>query len=315
MELYPGVFQIQSLYGGRNLFQYLFVGERLVLIDSGVAATPEGAILPSIEKLGHDPRRLSIVVTTHPDMDHQGGNAELKRVAPDAFLACGEADRELVQSPNELYAKRYNYLRANHGLGFDEQPPPDAGAHCRVDIGFRGGERIALTNDWCLEILHLPGHSHGHLGLYDPLHKAAFVSDAVHGRGCPKADGTMAIPVTYYYIDTYLSTLRRLEQLNPQALYTGHWPNMQGEEISDFLSDSRSTVNRLEQRILKALAVHSQGLTLKELVNEARGEFPEWPEETKDLAMFSLKGHLDLLEAKGKIRVKEPQAPWRWILA
>jgi glyoxylase-like metal-dependent hydrolase (beta-lactamase superfamily II) len=315
IELYPGVIQIQSLFGGRNLFQYLFAGERLLLIDSGVATTPEQAILPAIEQSGKDPSRLTMIITTHPDMDHQGGNAALQHAAPQALFVCGEADRELVEDPRNLYQRRYNYLRDSDGVGFEEQPPATAGAHCRVDAGFRGGERIALANDWILEVLHLPGHSHGHLGLYDPQHKAAFVSDAVHGRGCPKADGSMAIPVTYYYIETYLSTIRHLEKLDLTALYTGHWPIMRGEEIADFLSDSRSTVERLEGRILKAISTHANGLTLKQLINEAREEFPEWPEETQELAMFSIKGHLDLLQEKRKIRVDNRQAPWRWSLA
>jgi len=41
MELYPGAYQIQSLFGGRNLFQYLFTGENVVLVDTGIAGTPQ----------------------------------------------------------------------------------------------------------------------------------------------------------------------------------------------------------------------------------------------------------------------------------
>jgi glyoxylase-like metal-dependent hydrolase (beta-lactamase superfamily II) len=314
VELYPGIIQIRSLFGPRNLFQYLFLGERVILVDSGIATTPEKVILPALEKAGKHPARLNMVVTTHPDLDHQGGNAALRMAIPEVLFACGEADREMVQDPRELYRRRYNHLRESDGVGFEAEPSANAGRTCRVDIGFRGGERIAIANNWCLEVLHLPGHSHGHLGLYDPKHKTAFVSDAVHGRGCPKADGRMAIPVTYYYIETYLSTIRQLENLNLTALYTGHWPIMRGEEIADFLSDSRSTVQRLQDRILKALSAHAAGLTLKQLIVEARDEFPEWPEDTQELAMFSIKGHLDLLQASQKIQADERQVPRRWTL-
>lgn len=40
MELHPGVYQAQSLFGGRNLFQYLFIGDNVVPIDTGIAETP-----------------------------------------------------------------------------------------------------------------------------------------------------------------------------------------------------------------------------------------------------------------------------------
>jgi len=51
MELHHGVYRIQSLFGDRNLFQYLFVGDNVVLVDTGVAATPEKAIFPYMDSL------------------------------------------------------------------------------------------------------------------------------------------------------------------------------------------------------------------------------------------------------------------------
>ena len=51
MELYPKVYQIQSIYGGRNLFQYLFAGDNVVLVDTGIAKTPEETIFPFFDKL------------------------------------------------------------------------------------------------------------------------------------------------------------------------------------------------------------------------------------------------------------------------
>ncbi len=315
MELYKNAFQIQSEFGGRNLFQYLLAGERPVLLDSGIATTPETTILPFMDRLGFDPARLSMLITTHPDMDHQGGNDAMRRAAPDALLACGEADRGWVSDPRQLYAERYNYLRADHGLGFEDQPPSDAGSYCRVDIGFQSGERIVLDDGWELEVLHVPGHSNGHLAIYDRAHKSAFVSDAVHGHGCPKVDGSIAIPVTYYQVDLYLSTLSQLEKLRIESLYTGHWPNMHGDEIGDFLADSRNTVDRLDRCLLRALAGASHGLTLKQLIGEASGEFPDWPAETLELAMFSVTGHLERSRARGIIDFIQQGESSRWKLA
>jgi glyoxylase-like metal-dependent hydrolase (beta-lactamase superfamily II) len=312
MELYEGAHQIGSLFGGRHLFQYYFAGERTVLVDSGVATTPEATIFPYIERLGKDPSKLNWLITTHPDADHQGGNAAVKSLARQIIVACGEADRNLVQDPACLYAERYNYLRHDHGLGFEEEPIPAAGHKCGVDLGLRGGEIISISDNWELEVLHVPGHSLGHLALLDRPRRTAFVSDAVHGRGCPKTDGNMALPVTYFHIDSYLSTLRHLEQLDLQALHTGHWPSMYGDEIRDFMSDSRRTVEVLDRRLLRALQNSSTGLTLNQLIDEARAEFPDWPSDTRDLAMFPVKGHLELLEARGKIRMTGSGRPLRW---
>src|SRR5262245_44166335 len=133
MELYTNVYQIQSIFGGRNLFQYLFVGEKVVLVDSGIAETPEKVILPYLDRIKLSPQRLSLAVTTHPDLDHQGGNDAIKRFAPAAWLSCGEADRAMVEDPEALFAERYNHLRADHQVGVDLEILPLAGKKRRMD--------------------------------------------------------------------------------------------------------------------------------------------------------------------------------------
>jgi len=316
MELYPGAHQIRSFFkDGRSLFQYLFVGARVVLVDSGVAETPEKSIFPYMEQLGLEPGRLSLLVTSHPDLDHQGGNSSIRENSPATLLACGEADRFMVEDPKRLYSDRYNFLQAEHGVGFGNEIPAEAGGFCRVDISFKGGEQIAIDNSWHLDVLHVPGHSSGHLALYDSAHKSAYVSDAIHGHGCPKADGGMGIPVTYFYIDLYLSTLTQLEGLQLEHLHTGHWPSMQGEQIRDFFSDSRNTVERLDRKILGSLNQSRTGMTLSELMDTAMEEFPEWPAGTRVLTSFPVKGHLDRLEACGRVRLDPGSSPPRWRVA
>ena len=155
MEIYKGVHQIQSLYGSRNLFQYLFVGDNVVLVDTGVAETPQKAIFPYLDAIEVDLQRLTMTVITHPDVDHQGGNSAIKAAATRALLACGEADRRMVEDPRALFKLRYNFARDEHGVGFDsDEPWPDAGQRQTIDIGFTGGEKIHVGEGWDLDVLH-----------------------------------------------------------------------------------------------------------------------------------------------------------------
>ncbi len=315
MELYPNVYRIESLYGGRNLFQYLFVGDNIVLADTGIAETPEKTIFPFFDELKIKPQQLTLAVTTHSDADHQGGNDAIKKLSPKTMLSCGEADRELVEDPGALYAQRYNFLKEEHDVGFDPEPSPDAGKRRHMDLCFAGGETIHLRDDWKLEVLHVPGHSRGHLALYDPKNRALFSGDAVHGRGCPKATGEMAIPVTYYHIDAYLSTIRYIEHLPIDVLYSGHWPIMRGEEIQDFLAESRRTVELADRAILQALAKTPSGLTMKELIDAVGNAVGDWPKDTWVFAMFPIKGHMDRLEQQGKVKPVKGARPAKWTLA
>jgi glyoxylase-like metal-dependent hydrolase (beta-lactamase superfamily II) len=315
MELYPHVYQIQSLFAGRNLFQYLLVGDNAVLVDTGIAPTPEKVIFPYMDSLKLSSQRLTLAVTTHADLDHQSGNDAIKRASPDTWLSCGAADRALVEDPRALFDIRYNFLRADHDVALDADPPADAGKPRKMDLCFSGGEVIRLTDSWHLEVLHVPGHSHGHLALYDPQHRAAFVGDAIHGRGCPFATGGMAIPVTYYYVDIYLSTLRYFEHLPIDALYSGHWPIMHGEEIRDFIAESRQTVELLDRVILTNLEKNGTGLTLEELIDAVANAVGDWPRDSWTLAMFPVKGHMDRLEEQGKVRALRGTRPVKWELA
>ena len=315
MELYPGAYRIQSLYGGRNLFQYLFVGDNVVLVDTGIATTPEETIFPFFDSLKLKPQQLTLAVTTHADLDHQGGNDSIKKLSPRTMLSCGEADRQLVENPGTLYGERYNFLKEDHEVGFEGDPSPDAGSHRHMDVTFSGGERIHLGKNWWLEVLHVPGHSNGHLALYDPTYGALFAGDAVQGRGCPKAAGGMAIPVTYYHVDMYLSTIRHFESLPLSVLYTGHWPVMRGEEILDFFSESRRTVEFVDRVIQRALQKHPSGLTMKDLIDTVAAAVGDWPDDGVFLAMFPIKGHMDRLEQQGRAKLDRASRPAKWVKA
>ncbi len=315
MELYENVYQVQSLFGGRNLFQYLLVADNTVLVDTGIAETPEKVIFPYMNRLGLGPGKINLAITTHADLDHQGGNESIKASSPHTLLACGEADRELVENPRKLFDKRYNFLQDEHGVGLDREPSPEAGRLRRMDLTFSGGEKILLADEWVLDVLHVPGHSHGHLALYDSKNKAAFVGDAIHGRGCPKAEGGMAIPVTYYYVDVYLSTLRYFESIEIKTLYSGHWPIMTGEGIGDFISQSRQTVELFDRVIISQLEKSVSGLALKELIDAVSNAVGDWPQDTWSLAMFPVSGHLDRLEQLHKVRAVRGTRPVRWVLS
>ncbi len=314
-ELYPGAYQISSLFGGRNLFQYLLLGDLTVLFDTGIASTPQAAIFPSLEKLGLQPERITLAINSHADGDHEGGNFALKRASPRTLLACGSADQAMIEDPQVLWDLRYNFLKADYDVGIDSTPSPDAGKAQKVDLCFEGNERIRIRSDWQVEVLHVPGHSRGHLALYDRTHRAAFIGDAVHGRGCPTATGGMALPVTYYYVDVYLSTLGLLENLPIDMLCTAHWPTMRGGEIGDFLAESRQTVNTFDKVLLSSLQRNPSGMTMRELIDAIGGAFSEWPKDTLIFAMFAIKGHMDRLEGLGKARLVRDHRPYRWVAA
>ncbi|MGD0224099.1 MAG: hypothetical protein ABSF71_17355, partial [Terriglobia bacterium] len=136
----------------------------------------------------------------------------------------------------------------------------------------------------------------------------------------PAATFLLAIMSLYlcadvYYIDIYLSTLRYFEHLPIDTLYSGHWPIMRGEEVRDFIAESRQTVEFLDRAILASLEKNRAGLTMKELVDAVANAIGDWPPDSWLLAMFPVKGHMDRLVERGKVRAVRGTRPVKYELA
>jgi glyoxylase-like metal-dependent hydrolase (beta-lactamase superfamily II) len=299
MELFPGVHRIESVFGDRALYQYLFLGQQTILVDTGICSTPVDTIFPYFESIGIKPQAVSLALVTHPDLDHHGGLPAIKDASPATLLACGQQDAAQIQDNETLYRDRYNFLAVDHGLGFGREGMSLCPETRKMDILLTGGEVIEPAPGWQLRIWHVPGHSAGHLAIYDQKHRAAFTSDAVQAGGYPTIDGGMAFGPTYYTVSTYLSTIRFLEGQPIEHLFGGHWPAMHGAEVQVFLEDSRLFVERAEELLMGFLRSHPDGVTLRDIVDALGPRLGDWPREAAPFLQFALHGHVSALcEAK-----------------
>jgi len=318
-EVMPGVHRIEIDYNGRPLKLTLLLGAQAnVLLDAGDASTPDKDILPYFAKIGFDPKRLTHIIATHPDLDHTGGLARMHEVAPNALICCGDEDKEQCATPESLIDLRYRAHLYWHGLGVsDEAKPkilPRCGGPVPIHQTFKGGERIQLSADKHVEILHLPGHSYGHLGFYLPDENAAIIADAVHHRANFFSDGRAAFACTYMYVDLYLSTIDKLRLMKLDRLYSCHWPDLlSNNTINKWLDESRDYALHAEAAILDTLrAANDGGLTLREVCLQAKPKLGAWPVE-KDLETRSMAcGHLQRLVSRGLVRMTDDR-PTRYI--
>ena len=121
MEILPGIHRIESDLGERFMCQYLLLGEeRTVLIDTGLAGTPEEVIVPYLEEIGLGVEDVDEVIISHSDVDHCGGNRALKEMNPSLRFSCGEADRAWVESTGRIIAEIYLWSEP-YGFGPDEE--------------------------------------------------------------------------------------------------------------------------------------------------------------------------------------------------
>jgi len=306
MEVAPGIHRIESVLGPRPFSQYLLRDERSLLFDTGVKETPTQVILPFLDGL-----RPDLVLNSHADVDHYGGNAAIKEAAPRALFLAHELDVRWIESADAIMRERYGWY-AEHGLAYE----PDVftwlrdaiGPDTPVDIHLRAGERIRLGPRLTVEVLHLPGHTPGHIGLWDPASRTAIVMDAVMGRGLLDMGKNVIHPPPYFDVEGYLGAARTLQALAPQRLLTAHYDVMEGEQVDRFLADTIAFVKDAGRIVEDALAEAGE-LTLPaalELGDSQLGPFTSMPNELAG----SLRAHLRELVRQG--RAQEDPSGLRW---
>jgi glyoxylase-like metal-dependent hydrolase (beta-lactamase superfamily II) len=309
MEVAPGIHRIESVLGPRPFSQYLLRDERSLLFDTGVKETPAEVILPFLDGLQPD-----LVLNSHADVDHYGGNAAIKAAAPDALFLAHELDVPWIESADAIMRERYGWY-AEHGLAYEPAVFAwlgDAiGPDTPVDVHLRAGERIRLGPRLTVEVLHLPGHTAGHIGLWDPASRTAVVMDAVLGRGLLDLDKNVIHPPPYFDVTGYLGTARGLQALAPQRLLTAHYDVMEGAQVERFLADTIAFVEDAERISQSSLAAAGE-LTLAELLALADPQLGPFTSMPNELA-GSLRAHLREFVRQG--RAQEDPSGLRWTMA
>jgi glyoxylase-like metal-dependent hydrolase (beta-lactamase superfamily II) len=319
VEILPNIHRISTPMGDRVVHQYLFVGEKVLLFDTGLDTSIEKVVSPYLKSIGLDLGKLHFALVSHADGDHLGGNQALKHLAPQALLMAHNLDLPMIEDVERLIEERYNQFYPNHELGISPEVANWVRQFCKsgvhVDIGLEGGETFRLQHDWELKVLHVPGHTYGHLCVYDAKNRLAAIGDAVLGEGVPDAEGQrVTLPPTYIYVDTYLSSIKALLNLPIDILLTGHFPVMRGKQVTEFLYGSLFFAQRLEEGILQTVREAQFSMTLKEIILTLSSRIGSWPAEAcVGDAAFPFSGHLQRLENFGLIRQdrKDNLVAWR----
>jgi glyoxylase-like metal-dependent hydrolase (beta-lactamase superfamily II) len=279
-EVAPGIHRIESDLGPRLLAQYVLIGsERTVLLDTGLASTPEPVLVPALAELGLA-GGPDLVVISHADVDHSGGNAAIRARYPRARFACHAADRAWVESAAAMLDGNYLWYHA-YGFGPSEADraflTTELGGDVPIDDELAGGDTLDLGGGWVLDVLHLPGHTPGHIGLWDPRSRSALVVDAILDRGVRDRAGRLLIPPRIYDTAGYIDTIARVAALAPERLLTAHFELLEGAAVAAFLERSRAQDAGVAAAVRDGLAAGVGDLwALTERADRRLGPYPEF---------------------------------------
>lgn len=300
----PRIHRIDLPLGERYASLYLVTGDdACLLFDAGVSGMIGDYVIPTLSVLGVDPADVRHVLLSHCDVDHFGGAADARAAFPEAQLIAHELDAPAMEDFATYVAERADGFG---DFGWSETPETLAWARsvtaeAALDATVCGGEQIELGGI-VIEVLHVPGHSSGHLALWEPASRTVLVSDAVLGRSVDLADGTPAFPPTYRFVDEYLSSVRAIESLHAHTLLTAHYPTMTGDEVQAFLDASRDFAAELDDLVLTAVK-EADGVSFEGILAKVNPIAGDWPEEgTLGALAYPVAGHLERLETRGAVR-------------
>ncbi len=152
---------------------YVITAEPITLIDCG-PNTPEteNALLLGLASYGLAPEQIARIVVTHGHPDHYGLAAKLQ-ARSGATVLVGEADLPKVTSDRSMLMATGRLLLGEGVpmetlLDMDQRGRRMEDIHPAVEdaVGLAGGETLGFDG-FDLHVLHLPGHTAGHVCLLD----------------------------------------------------------------------------------------------------------------------------------------------------
>lgn len=277
-KLLPNLYFVHGKLGGR--FPYcnglMVDAEVRALVDTGYGRTR----LEAINKSG----KIDVIINTHYHMDHVFGNNHIQN----AKIWAHTLDAPALRSPKEFMA----YTGLNDNLGPDPLLFPGGPASYVVDKELVDGEVLDFGS-LSLQVIHAPGHTPGHIALFEPQSKILFSGDVDLSPFGPWYGNLRSDP------EVFIQSIRRLIELNPKVLATSHG-GIVTENIPEKLRDYLNKFQHREQQILQNLR---DSKTIEELVN-MRIIYHRFPEPQKLYRFFEevmIRKHLQYLLRQGKI--------------
>ena len=317
MEIVPGIHQLKLPVPVpsaqlADVNAYLIEGEKgCILVDTGWNTRQTFAALEEqLREIGVGFEDISQIIITHFHPDHYGLAGKLKELSR-AKIALHQIERDFIRSRyismDSLLAETADLLHL-HGVPQEELPRLQKASLEVVkyvspispEITLHGGERIPLGS-FNFEVVWTPGHSPGHVCLYEPKQKVLLSGDHLLPTIFPNVG--LHPQSGENPLGDYLHSLQVVEQLEVDLVLPAHEHVFTGlkqriKELYRHHEDRKAAIiNVLREGARTAYEV---SFRIPWIINGVTMSFEELPALDKRLAVMSALAHLEPLCAEGQ---------------
>jgi len=248
-EILPGLYRIVLPLSGnplREINSFVFTSaDRALIVDTGMNRDEcREAMESGLDSIGVNLERADILAT-HYHADHQGLVASLLKDGSRAFM--GEIDLAAISGNSDYWTESgpMGHMAIRAGLpgdllrtALENHPGFKDGPEVAVDyVGLNDGETLAV-GDFNLTVVTTPGHTEGHICLYEPDAKFLLSGDHILGDITPNLQAWAHDEDT---LGDFLASLERTRQLDVELCLPGHRSLIEncGKRIDELIEHHR----------------------------------------------------------------------------
>ncbi|NLW41332.1 MAG: MBL fold metallo-hydrolase [Tissierellia bacterium] len=260
LEVYPDIYLLEIPLPNnplRALNSYIIKSDNeSLIIDTGFNMKEcKDALMEGLEELNIDLNNCKLLIS-HLHSDHSGLAASLNQEGVKVYA--GEIDGNMINDmTTEEYWKQFDDYKIlfdleRDNISIDDHPGYKYCPKETVEfIPLKEGQ-ILTIGDYQLEVIDIPGHTPGHIGLYERRHKLFFGGDHVLNRITPN--------ISFWGFDqdilaTYFESLKKVYDYPIDYLFSSH----------------RSIVRDHRKRIEELLKHHQERLDeIREIIRDEK---------------------------------------------
>lgn len=307
-EIVPGIFQIRLplIVEPGHVFVYLLKKdyESYMLIDAG-PSTDEAfrCFIKGLSQVGIEVQSIDTILITHLHYDHYGGAEKIRNITG-AKIIFHEREVRLIDMLNNVDKDLREFLYSFDLMGenvdemirlvnfFKRLKPPYA------DIVLKENQESDFKLNR-FNIILTPGHTPGHICLYDSKMKIMISGDHVLPLETPN--------ISYYPIEDYdplndyLISLDKIKKLKCDVVLPSHGYTFKGlsKRIDEIINHHKQRLNEIVNLIGEPKTVYE----IASKVSWSPGSYDSLSPLNKWLALLETRAHLEYLLRKNIVKL------------